>query len=574
MKTAPIVGIDLGTTFSLVSVLQNGVPVVLPNALGERLTPSAVSVDDDGQTWVGAAALSRQVTHATHTALAFKRDMGTSRLYQLGPRRFSPQQLSALVLKSLKADAEAALGCAVTEAVITVPAYFDESQRRATRDAAELAGLKAERIINEPTAAAMAYGLHERSREFTAVVLDLGGGTFDVTVMDVIEGVIEIRASSGDTRLGGEDFVQILVEHVLAQAGLRANDLAANSMGRVRQACEAVKRRLSAAKEAHVVLPDLEGRDVDVAITRAQAEALWAPLLARVRDPIWKALRDANQAPEVVDEVLLVGGATRMPAVVDLAAQLFGKMPSRHLPADEAVAMGAAVQAALKARDASVEDMIVTDIAPFTMGIAVCSRLFDGMVEDVYLPVLERGTVIPASRVKTVSTVSNRQTAIEVVVYQGEHSMCHDNKRLGSFTIGGLPPRPAGELSVDVRFTYDINGLLEVEALVLETKQRKSILLENAPGRLTPAQIAEARKAFEKLKFHPREALPNVTALQRAESFYVELTGVERDTVGEQIARFRSVLNSQNPAAIDTAREELMALLDYLARRANDRVTN
>lgn len=463
-----------------------------------------------------------------------------------------------------------------------MPAYFDESQRRATRDAAELAGLKAERIINEPTAAAMAYGLHERSREFTAVVLDLGGGTFDVTVMDVIEGVIEIRASSGDTRLGGEDFVQLLVNHVLAQTDLNAARLPANSLGRVRQACEAAKCRLSSAPETHVVLPalsmgntQLEGAgEVDVVITRAQAEALWAPLLVRLRDPIWKALRDADQAPESVDEILLVGGATRMPCVMDLAAQLFGKMPSRHLPADEAVAMGAAVQAALKARDASVEDMVVTDIAPFTMGIAVCSRLYAGMVDDVYLPVLERGTVIPATRVKTVSTASDRQTAIEVVVYQGEHSMCHDNKRLGSFKVDGLPPRPAGELSVDVRFTYDINGLLEVEALVLETKQRKSILLENAPGRMTPAQIAEARKAFEKLKFHPRDDLPNVTALQRAESLYVELTGLEREAVGQLITRFRAILNGQDPAAIQAGREELMALLDFLARNTTQRMSN
>ena len=565
----PIIGIDLGTTFSLVAALQNRLPVVLPNALGEVLTPSAVSVDDDGQVWVGAAALARQSTHADHTATAFKRDMGTERSYQLGKRSFSPQQLSALVLKSLKTDAEAALGVAIQEAVVTVPAYFDESQRRATRDAGELAGLKVERIINEPTAAAMAYGLHQLDREFTAVVLDLGGGTFDVTVMDVIEGVIEIRSSAGDTRLGGEDFVDTLMALAGQKAAVGPDPLAANSLGRLRAACELAKRRLSSQDEARIVVPRLERRqgkslDLELPVTRAEAEGLWQPLLERLRVPIFKALRDANQRPELVNEVLLVGGATRMPCVAALAAGIFGRLPSRSLPPDEAVAMGAAVQAALKSRDAAVNDMVVTDIAPFTMGISVVSGMNDRMVEGIYLPVLERGTTIPASRVKTVHTVSPNQKVVEVEVYQGEHSLCRDNRLLGKFKVDRLPQRPAGEVSIDVRFTYDINGLLEVEATVVDTKEKKSILLENAPGRMSAGQIAEARRAFERLKFHPRDALPNTTAIERAETCYVGLTGVAREELGHAMSVFRAALDSQDAKLIEQMRGELVNLLERL----------
>jgi len=564
-----IVGIDLGTTYSLVATLQNGSPVVLPNAVGEVLTPSAVSVDDDVQVWVGAAALARQSTHAAHTATSFKRDMGTQRTYQLGQRGFSPQQLSALVLKSLKTDAETALGVPVEEAVVTVPAYFDESQRRATRDAGELAGLKVERIINEPTAAAMAYGLHALDREFTAVVLDLGGGTFDVTVMDVIEGVIEIRSSAGDTRLGGEDFVDVLMSLATQRSALGEGELSPNSLGRLRAACELAKRRLSSQDDARIVVPGLERRgakslDLEIPVGRAEAEGIWLPLIERLRVPIFKALRDAGQRPEQVNEVLLVGGATRMPCVAALAAGIFGRLPSRSLPPDEAVAMGAAVQAALKSHDAAVGDMVVTDIAPFTMGISVVSGMNERMVEGIYLPVLERGTTIPASRVKTVHTVNPSQKLVEVEVYQGEHSLCRDNRLLGKFKVDRLPPKPAGEVAIDVRFTYDINGLLEVEATVLDTKEKKSILLENAPGRMSAAQIAEARRAFEGLKFHPRDALPNATALERAETCYVGLTGAQRDELGQAMAAFRAALDSQESKLIEQMRGEILNLLDRL----------
>lgn len=327
------------------------------------------------------------------------------------------------------------------------------------------------------------------------------------------------------------------------------------------------KRRLSSHEEAHIVVPGLQRQrgkslDLEIPVSRAEAEGLWSGLVERLRIPIFKALRDAGLRPEQVHEVLLVGGATRMPCVTALAAGVFGRFPSRSLPPDEAVAMGAAVQAALKAGDAAVDDMVVTDIAPFTMGISVVSGMNDRLVEGVYLPVLERGTTIPASRVKTVHTVNPNQRTVEVEVYQGEHSLCRDNRLLGKFKIDRLPPKPAGEVAIDVRFTYDINGLLEVEATVLETKEKKSILLENAPGRMTASQIAEARRAFERLKFHPRDALPNATALARAEATYVELIGVRRDDLGSAMAAFRAALDSQDGQLIEQLRGELLHMLE------------
>ena len=567
-----LIGIDLGTTNSLASILQDGAPVLIPNRLGETLTPSAVSIDERGAVLVGAPALARATTHPGQTLLAFKRDMGTDRVLRVGNGNYSAPELSALVLRSLREDAEAFLGRPVDEAVITVPAYFDEVQRRATRDAATIAGLPVERIINEPTAAALAYGLHHRQRSFRAAVLDLGGGTFDVTVLEVMEGVIEIQSSAGDTRLGGEDFVDALVELLVGRLGLgSALEEQPVSRARLRQACEEAKRRLSFEAETRVVVPGLElgrqRRDLDEPLTRAEAEAAWSTLLGRMGPPILRALRDAAASPDQIDEVLLVGGATRMPSVVALAARLFGKMPLRTLPPDEAVAMGAAVQAALKGQEAAVEDLVVTDVAPFSMGIAASSFVAHTHVPGLYSPIIERGTVIPTSRVQRFQTLSDRQRYINVEVFQGEHSLCKDNRKLGEFRVTDLPPRPAGEVDVDVRFSYDLNGLLEVEATVVDTGRKFSAVFEQTPGRLTRAQIEAARKGLERLKFHPREALPNVTALTRAEALYVELVGVPREELGGALAAFRAALERQDPALIDEVREKLVAVTAALARR-------
>ncbi len=564
-RTSPIVGIDLGTTYSLVAVLRDGVPTPLPNALGELLTPSAVSVDESGQVMVGAAARARAGTHPERTALAFKRDMGTERVYALADLAFTPPELSALVLSSLRKDAETALGEPVEEAVVTVPAYFDEAQRQATRAAGEIAGLRVERILNEPTAAALAYGLHQRSRELRAVVLDLGGGTFDVTVLEILEGVIEIQASAGDSRLGGEDFVDVMAERLAAQVDkAHCRDVRHHRLAwaRLRQACEEGKRRLSHVESTRIALPQLpttdgEALDLELPLSRDEMEQVWAPLLERIRVPIHQALRDAKLKTDQIDEVLLVGGATRMPCVVRLAAQIFGRLPLRHLPPDEAVALGAAVQAALKDGDASLEDMVVTDIAPFTLGIETATTMGRQIVPGLFTPVLDRGTVIPASRVKRFRTVENFQRQIEISIYQGEHSTCKENRLLGSYLVGPLPSAHAGQETVDVRFTYDLNGLLEVETTTVSTGKVQTLVLDQTPGRLTPEQIEEARKKMARLKFHPRESLPNATALARAEALFVELTGPEREELGAALHAFRAALDVQDSELIGLCRQRL-----------------
>jgi molecular chaperone HscC len=569
-----IVGIDLGTTYSLVAVMKGDEPAVLPNALGERLTPSAVSLTEAGEVLVGTAARARATSHPERTVLAWKRDMGTDRSYEVAGRRFIPQDLSALVLSSLKADAELVLDAPVTEAVVTVPAYFDETQRRATRDAGAIAGLRVERIINEPTAAALAYGLHQRHRELRAVVLDLGGGTFDVTVLEIVEGVVEIQASAGDSRLGGEDFVDALAAGVAGTLGTSAGALQGDavSWARLRAACEDAKRRLSTEERTRLLLPDLmvggKRRTVEEELSRGQAEALWTPLVERLRGPTLRALRDANVKPEAVDEVLLVGGATRIPCVVRFCAQLFGRMPERRLPPDHAVALGAAVQAALKEGQRSVQDMVVTDIAPFTLGVAVASSFGGRPVTGVFSPIIERGTVIPASRVQTFSTMAPNQREILVEVYQGEHATCERNRKLGEYNLRNVPAGPAGSQAVDVRFSYDLNGLLEVDMTILSTGHRQTLVVEQTPGRLTPAEIAAARQRLERLKFHPRESLPNTTALARADSLYVEMVGARRERLGDAIAIFRAALETQDSPTIAEARAQLLALVDHLAGAA------
>jgi molecular chaperone HscC len=574
MNENVIIGIDLGTTYSLVAVMQAGRPVVLPNAIGESLTPSAVSVTEDGSVLVGAAARARATTHPQSTALTFKRDMGLDRVYELGALKLRPPELSAMVLEALKRDAEAALGRAVTEAVVTVPAYFNDAQRQATRDAAAIIGLKVERIINEPTAAALAYGLHQRHRELKAVVIDLGGGTFDVTVLEILEGVIEIQSSSGDVRLGGEDFDERLAE-LIARRALeeKAYDVRADSVSwaRVRAAAERAKRQLSEQPSATVALCELpiggeRTVDFETAITREQAEAAWASLLERLVGPIQRALRDAGLGPEQVGEVLLVGGATRMPCVAHLVAKLFGRLPLRTLPPDEAVACGAAVQAALKAGDASVEDMVVTDVAPFTLGVGTAARLGKQVVGGIFAPIIERGTVIPCSRTKRFFTMTDFQERILMAVFQGEHSLCQENQKLGEYMIAGLEPKPAEQVAVDVRFTYDLNGILEVDMSIVGTERSETLIIESAPGRLGAEGLRKAREAMARLKFHPRDSLPNATALARADALFVESRGAAREALGEAIAQMRAALESQDGREITVWRERLQSLVGNLRR--------
>lgn len=569
--TQPLIGIDLGTTYSLIAVFEQDGPRVLEDSLGERLIPSAVAMAPDGTLLVGAPALALCTTRPDQTVRWFKRDMGTDKTYALGPRSFRPEELSALVLKEVKMCAEQALGCAIREAVVTVPAYFGELQRRATRDACELAGLEVERIINEPTAAALAYGLHQRDREFRAIVLDLGGGTFDVTLLEVMEGVVEIQASAGDSRLGGEDFADYLTVALAAQVKQKYDlevPRGTLAWARLREASERAKRQLSERALANIALPALEangsGCDVELEVSRPSAESTWTELLERLKGPVRRVLRDAGVDPAEVDEVLLVGGATRMPVVVELAAKLFGRLPLRSLPADEAVVQGAAVQAALKAGAQAVDDLVVTDVAPFSLGIATGEVVGGQTIQGVFSPIIERGTVLPASRVETFATLSDGQKQLKVDVYQGEHSLCKDNQSLGSYTVKGIPPAPAGEQTVEIRFTYDLNGILDVDTMVVATQKTASLTIEQSPGKLDKAALKRAKSEMARLKFHPRDALPNVTALNRADALHVELTGPERHNLARYIAAFRVAMERQDSGLIQETRGELLRYMASL----------
>ncbi len=565
-----IIGIDLGTTNSLAAIFRDGRPEVIPNALGERLTPSAVSFDETGSLLVGAAAKARVATHPDRTAVTFKRDMGTDVERRVAGTAYRAEALSAMVLAQIRDDVEAVLGEKVREAVVTVPAYFGDLQRQATRDAARIAGIHVERIINEPTAAALAYGLHDLGREVRAVVLDLGGGTFDVTLLEIIEGVVEVQATAGDARLGGEDFTDALVSWAMRQEP-RAEGLDEVSAARLREACDRARISLTEHETARIVVPDLVGAGgrfaLELALSRTQAEEAFAPVLERLVLPIRRVLRDARARPEDVEEVLLVGGASRMPCIVRLASQHFGRLPKRHLSPDETIALGAAVQAGLKEGDAALDDMVVTDVAPFTMGIASGTHGPGGRVIDgLFAPIIERGTTIPASRSECFYTLADRQTKILVTVYQGEHPDCASNTKLGEYSVGGLPSKPAGEAGVEVRFSYDLNGLLEVETTVIGAPSKKHHLLnERNPGQMSKRQIEAARKALAAIKFHPRDSLPNRTALARAEALFVELRGPARTDLQHYLSNFKVALETQDPDLITQSRDALRSVTEALA---------
>jgi molecular chaperone HscC len=562
----PIIGIDLGTTNSAAAHLTPDGPQVIPNALGGRLTPSVVGVGEDGTVLVGAAAKELQVVRPDRCASLFKRHMGTDRTTTLGGKAFTPEELSGLVLRALKADAEAFFGVPVTRAVITCPAYFNDRQRKATIAAGRIAGLAVERILNEPTAAAVAYGFHEAGRDRTLLVFDLGGGTFDVSVVELFEGTLEVRASAGETALGGEDFTRAMAARVLGGLGQsfeRAEATTPLLVSRLVQQCERAKCRLSRDEAAAVKVPDAAGdldRGTEVTVTREQLEAWVGPTLARVELPVRRALGDAKLTRDRIDEVILVGGATRMPAVVRRVTELFGKDPHRRQNPDEVVALGAAVQAGLVGRAAAVEDLVVTDVAPFTLGVEV-TKSFAGQHLDGYFdPVIDRNTTIPVSRVKRYGTVHPNQTTLSLKVYQGESRRTAENLLLGEFEVTGIPPGPAGE-SLDVRFTYDLNGVLEVEATVVATKRKVThVIAKHAKG-LTEEQVRRAVAAMEKLKAHPREEEANRYLLARAERVFKELPAELRQQLGDVLDGFEAGLETRDPEVIARHREALERFL-------------
>ncbi len=558
-----IVGIDLGTTNSAVAAWRDGEAQLAPNALGDLLTPSAVGLGDDGALLVGMAARERQPTHPDLTVTAFKRYMGTQQVVTLGQRRFTAEELSALVLSSLKADAEAWAGEAVTGAVITVPAYFNDRQRKATRRAGELAGLRVERLVNEPTAAALAYGIETRGDREPFLVFDLGGGTFDVSIVEMFDGVIEVRASAGDNQLGGEDFNAALVE--LARARIDADGALARVdpqlfAERMRFAAERCRRALTDANEAAFTL-SWQGREHATTITAADFETAAAPLLARLRDPVLRSLRDTGIRVDGLSDIVLVGGATRMPVVRRVITRMFGRFPQTSVHPDHAVALGAAVQAGLSARDAALDEIRMTDVCPFTLGVdhSIPDRR-GGLRTGLFSPILERNTPVPASRVRHYQTLSDNQRVVEFGIYQGEAREVQANVKLGQLRIP-IPPAPAGHVQVDCRFSYDSSGLLEVDVSVPASGLSRNLVItdEDAPS---PADLAARRAALAALKRHPREDSANAAVMARATRAYEGSIGDRRELVGRWLAEFESVLDAQEPRAIADARTNFVAALD------------
>ncbi|MDP9107480.1 MAG: molecular chaperone HscC [Pseudomonadota bacterium] len=556
-----IVGIDLGTTNSLIAVWENNAPRLIPNSLGEFLTPSCVSIDEDGSVLVGRAARERLQSHPDKTAAVFKRYMGSQKTIRLGKTAFRPEELSALILRALKEDAQAALGYPIEEAIITVPAYFSDAQRKATRAAGQLAGLRVERLLNEPTAAALAYGIHQRDAETRFLVFDLGGGTFDVSVLDLFEGVMEVRASAGDNALGGEDFALALADQFFQDNKLPATLKSdARFMQRLLAQAEAAKRALSDNASA-VIEVSHEQRTLSMTLDEAALERICGGLLARLRDPVERALRDANLRPAELDSVVLAGGATRMPLVRRLVARMFGRFPSCEINPDEVVAMGAAVQAGLKMKDAALDEIVMTDVAPYSLGIDTALQLADGSYSNGHFdPIIERNSTVPISRVKRYFPITEKQKLLELNIFQGEARMAKDNIRLGTLEIK-LPQLAREDSGVDVRFTYDVNGLLEVEATVVRTQEAHLLRIAGNPGVLTEAEIAERFIALSELKIHPRERLEHRTLLATAERLYQQFRGQQREWLARQILDFEQALESQDGRRIASAKPQFERLL-------------
>jgi molecular chaperone HscC len=557
-----LVGIDLGTTHSLIGQFTDEGPKLFPNALGDFLTPSVISVDAKGDVFVGAAARERLSTDPNNSVAAFKRTMGTAREVVLAGKRFRPEELSALVLKSLIADAQAATGQQVTEAVISVPAYFSDAQRKATRSAGELAGIKVERLINEPTAAALAYGLSTRKDGSSFLVFDLGGGTFDVSILEMFDGVMEVHATAGDNYLGGEDFLEILERACLNELKIEAASVSAVARGVLRARLERAKVQLSSAPEAHVEIEIGELR-TRWSITETRFSELCQPLMARIRAPIERAMRDAKLTPEGLEEIILVGGASRMPMVPRLVARMFGRLPLRHINPDQVIGLGAAVVAGMKARHENFREIVLTDVCPYTLGVGVSERDAQGRhIDGIFSPIIERNSTVPVSKVETYSPMADFQTVLSLKIYQGESPRVVNNIALGELELP-LPKLKASENSVDVRFTYDVNGLLQVEAVVNATKKRYELVIQQNPGLLSDAEIRARLAELSALKVHPREDQANTALIARAERLYGEFLR-EREEIKGNLTTFMSLLESQDLTLISRARGDFQRYLDSL----------
>jgi len=565
-----IIGIDLGTTNSLCSVFQDGESRLIPNAHGQMMTPSVVGVLKSGEAVVGAPAKELRVTQPERCVSCFKRWMGTGKRVEIGGQEYNSTELSSLVLRSLLEDAENFLGCEVRDAVITVPAYFNDNQRKATKLAGEMAGLNVRRIVNEPTAAALVYGYNDRQAEKNLVVVDLGGGTFDVTVMQVFEGTLEIISTSGETQLGGEDFTSRIVAWVLRQQGRQLETAELQlplHVARLSEECEAAKRRLVEAENTQIRIPDDAGEFADepktLELSRSQLSEICDPLVKRLTRPLSRALRDARIPADEISEVVLVGGATRSVAVRQFVQEFFETEPQARFNPDEVVALGAAVQAALIEDDAAVDDMVMTDICPFTLGVEVTRDFGRREMSGFFFPIIHRNTTIPVSREEIVYTRHPNQRIMAVRVFQGESRKVKDNLLLGSLEVIGIPPGPSGQ-PVHLRYTYDLNGILEVEAYVPETgKKFQTVLTQNSES-LSKKELEAAIARMQELKFFPRDDLANQHLVLFAERVVGEVGTYQRDELEQALDSFEASLESGDKELFEYAREGLLITLSSL----------
>ena len=554
-----IIGIDLGTTNSLVSYFdkEKGA-VIIPNRLGSKLTPSVVSFDENGTVYVGQTAKERRITCPNQTVEVFKRDMGSSRKWTIGGREYTPTDLSALVLRTLKEDAENYLGEKIEEAVISVPAYFNEYQRKATKLAGKLAGLKVERIISEPTAAAIAYGIDKCEDNVKIMVFDLGGGTFDVSLLELDDGIMEVHCVAGDNYLGGEDFTKVIYNKFIKNNQLDVELLSLKTKNHISKQAENCKLTLS---DNHTAIMKCKINDemIEMIYSREEFEDDCAELLERLKKPITRSLRDSKMTIEDIDKVVMVGGSTKLPLVRAYAAKLMKKMPDYSVNPDEVVAVGACMQAAMKERNEAVEDIILTDVCPYTLGIGIHNHNGDSLI---YSPIIQRNTTIPASRTKSYCTINDYQTEVKIAIYQGENRLVNNNLLIDEISMV-VPPNRAGMESIEVTFTYDINSLLEVIVKSKTTNEEVRKIIRSSTCDVSDEEAMARFAALEYLKLPPREQEENKVVLFKAEELYEELLGKEREELAYYISVFEGVLENGEPEEIEAAREDMRKVLDY-----------
>ena len=556
-----IIGIDLGTTNSCVSVMEGGEPTVITNPEGARTTPSVVAFTKTGERLVGQVAKRQAITNPDRTISSIKRDMGTDRKVAIDDKNYSPQEISAMILQKLKADAEAYLGESVSQAVITVPAYFSDAQRQATKDAGKIAGLEVLRIINEPTAAALAYGL-EKDVDQKIMVYDLGGGTFDVSILEIGDGVFEVLATSGNNKLGGDDFDDKVMNY-LADEFQKENgiDLRQDKMAlqRLKEAAEKAKIELSGVMTSNVNLPfitaDATGpKHLDITITRAQFDSLTADLVEKTMEPTRNALRDAGLSPNEIDKVLLVGGSSRIPAVQEAVQKLIGSEPHKGINPDECVAIGASIQAGVLSGD--VEDLVLLDVTPLSLGIETMGGVFTKLIE--------RNTTIPTKKSQIFSTAADSQTSVEVHVLQGEREMAAYNKTLGRFSLTNIPPAPRGVPQIEVTFDIDANGIVKVTAKDLGTGQQQDITITSSTN-LSDEDIEKAVKEAEQFAAEDKKKKEEVDVRNTADNMVYQT----EKTLGEIGDKIDEAEKSGIQAEVDKLKELLKATpLDVEAVKA------